>query len=148
MKERYDVQEVHICPFEFEKTGIRPELEKYPRRLCVFDNERKKVIDINNKLEYDYIETISGLYLINSSIEKIKESKRVAIFPTVTFLSDLDSKTLSKAQAIIKYLESGKKYPDGNTALNNEQYLEKVKEEEKSLKQKLSKVKKIGKIRK
>ena len=148
MKERFEIKELHICSFKLQKTGVHPELEKYPQRLCVIDNERGKAIDIKHELEYDYIETMSGLYLINSSIDKIKENKRAAIFPIITYLSMIDEKDLLRAKRIITFLESGKKYADGNTVLSNEEYLKQVQKEEDNDKNKSNKTKKIGKKQK
>ena len=130
MNERFQIAELHICTFSFENNFISPDLENYPRRICVIDKQNKIVIDINHKLKYDYIETISGLYFINESMKKIKDGRRSAIFPSTIFLDDIkDKKILESAKKIIEGLKSEKQYTDGNEFLNNEQYLKKVKEE-------------------
>lgn len=149
MKKRFEISEIHICTLKVESIGIRAELEKYPRRMCVIDNERKVAVDIKHELEYDYIESMNDSYLINSAIDKIKESKRVAIFPIDTYLSSIKDKTLLiRAKKIIEFLSSGKKYADGNIVLNNEEYLKQVELEENDSKDKSNKTKKIGKKQK
>lgn len=151
MDERFEISELSICTFKIEKGIIQPELNKYPRRLCVIDKQRRIVVDVKHKLEYDYIETVSGIYFINKSSEKIKENKRAAIFPCIMFLNDTDiedRKDLISAKEIIQKLSLGKKYEDGNLVFNNEQYLEKIEQDKKTTKNKFIKIKKIGKKQK
>lgn len=149
MQERFEISELHICTFKLEEGFIQPELKNYPRRLCVIDKQRGIVVDVKHKLEYDYIETMSGIYFINKSVEKIKENKRAAIFPSIIFLNSIDDKkNLESAKEIIEYLSLEKKYQDGNLALSNEEYLEKIQKEQKNSKSRFNKIKKIGKKQK
>ena len=57
MKNKYAINKVNICVFEFSGDSfVRPCLDKYPDlRLCVIDNEENIAIDVEHKLKYDYL---------------------------------------------------------------------------------------------
>ena len=114
MPDKYVIKDVNICTFSFDQNGnIKPNLNDYPIiRTCVIDTEKNIAIDINHELEYDYIETHSRLYFINGASKKIIENKRAAIFSY--YIMSLDKKVEDKAKSIIKRLEKGTKFPDGN----------------------------------
>ena len=141
MENRYDTFEFYICTFKIKENGVVPNITDYPyRRLCVVDNKRKKVIDIEHELEYDYIETMSQLYFINESSKKIKENKRAAIFPVIVLSLKLDQR--KKVSSIINKIENGYQFPDGNDVLSNQEYLNSFKKEKSKAKIKCFKRKK------
>ena len=128
MTNKYEILELSVCTFKLRPNGIIPNLKDYPkRRLCVIDNNRKKAIDVDHELEYNYIETVNNLYFVNESSNKIKENERAAIFPVIVLDYNQDQK--EKALDIISKLEEGYEFVDGNLALGNEEYLETLKEE-------------------
>lgn len=130
MEERFIVREIHICPFDRESIGkLKPKLEEYPPRYCVIDKEKQIAIDIELKLKYDYIETISWVHFVNQSYKKIQDDRRVAIYPYK--LMNEDSFDLVEAVKIINQLKNNYEYPDGNEVYNNEQYLEHINKETK-----------------
>ena len=61
---------------------------------------------------------------------------------------DGEDKILKQAREIIKCLEEGKTYPDGNESLSNEAYLEKVQIEKNKQEKTNAKQKNIGKKQK
>lgn len=143
MEERFSVKEIYICPVERPSVGVlKPNLE-YPTRYCVIDEEKEIAIDIKTKLKYDYIRTMSHLYFISQSYEKIKGDKRVAIIP-FKIMND-NNYDFVEAVKIINKLKSGIEFQDGNEVYNNKQYLEYIKQEALEEQKKQSKVKKITK---
>lgn len=128
MQKRFRIAETLICSFILKENGIVEPDDRYPLRLCVIDEEKEIAIDVEHKLQYDYIKTSSSIYLQHKAINHIKDNKRAAIFGCVTLESDISDKTMLKnAKDIIKSLEKNKKFIDGNSALNNDEYLEIVK---------------------
>ena len=130
MPEKYQIKDVNICTFSFDKEGsIKPNLNEYPYiRTCLIDTEKNIAIDINHEVEYDYLQTQSRLYFINGASEKIKENKRAAIFSY--YVVSVDPEVEKKAKDIVKKIEKGVKFPDGNDVLSNEDYLIRVGIEE------------------
>lgn len=125
--ERFLVAQMFICPFVIrDDKGIVPDLN-YPLRFCVIDKERKIVVDIKNKLKYDYVETISMLYFINDSLKKIRNNKRVGVFPVLPIPIDLEINELSND--IITKLENSEDFKEGNEVLSNEEYLKSIENE-------------------
>ena len=143
MNERFRIMEFCICTFDKTNEFYRPNINDYPRRLCVIDNDNGLVIDIEHGLKYDYIETINGKYAINNSLSKVESGKRSAIFPIVAF--NVDNRTMSKALKIVERLKKNETFLDGNDVLNNEEYLKKVIKDEQSFQKKLSRFFKKGK---
>ena len=128
MGERFFVREIHICPFDRTDIGkLKPNLADYPARYCVIDMEKQIAIDIELKLKYDYIETVSWLHFVNQSYKKIKGDKRVAVYP-YKLIND-NNFDLIEAVQIMNQLKNNYEYPDGNEELNNEQYLKLIKED-------------------
>ena len=129
MDKKYRVTEVNICTFEhINNKCVRPRLNDYPHaRLCVIDKQKNIAIDIYHELKYDFLETLNMTYFINGSMSKIRENKRAAIQPIITI--DLTDDEVKKASMIIKKLEDGYNFIDGNDVLSNEQYLELVEKE-------------------
>lgn len=125
--ERFLVTEMFICPFiNIDNKWIKPDLD-YPLRFCVIDKERKIVVDIKSNLKYDYVETMSMLYFINDSYKKIRNHKRVGVFPV--FPLSIDSEIIKISNDIITKLENGKDFEDGNEVLSNEEYLKLIEKE-------------------
>lgn len=139
MNERFFITQIRICTFTRtgEKT-ILPNYE-YPERICVVDNESKVAIDILDEIQYDYIETINMRHFKNKSNERIKDNKRAAIFP-VRLLS-IDDEYLKKAVKIVKKIQSGYRFLDGNAVYNNDEYLQHIQIQQEQLEKKASKQK-------
>lgn len=128
-KDRFNICEVHICTFERPKDGfIKPMLNSFPTRWCVIDNKNLVAIDINLEAKYNYIPTCSGLYMLNNASRLIQENKRAAIFNYSTIYCD--KKILEKGKEIIKKMNNGYEFVDGNEMFSNEEYLEILTEEE------------------
>lgn len=143
MKERFSINEIHICTFERINNLFKPNLNEYPLRFCVVDKSNGIVIDIEHELKYDYVETVSGLYFINESMKKIRDNKRAAIFPMT--LIDIDEDIRKRANNIINRLKSGEEFKDGNDVLGNEEYLNIVAKEKNGTQKQLQKTMMIGK---
>lgn len=126
MERNYRINMLYICSFiHLEGINITPDL-KYPPRMCVIDEKNGIAIDIKTKLKYDYLETFSRLY-IHSMIEKIKDKRRIAIPASFCLLDNKED--YIKGLEIIKQLKNGVKFKDGNTILNNEQYVDYLMDE-------------------
>lgn len=126
MEERFIINQIHICPVYKIGDIFRPDLE-YPARYCVIDKEQGIAIDIKTKLKYDYVETMSHIYFISQSYEKIKGENRVAIIPYASVLyNGYDS---LEASNIIKALKNNVEFEDGNKVYDNKSYLEYLKQE-------------------
>ena len=122
MEDRFKLEEINICPIhKIQEKFLKPDTN-YPTRYCVIDEEKEIAVDIKTKLKYDYVKTISNLYFINKSYEKIKDNKRLAILPFATFF--VDEKYRVEGNFIIDQLKNGVEFQDGNEVFNNEQYLE------------------------
>ena len=149
MDNRFEVVEIKITNFIILEDGLVKFDLTYPDRVCILDNEREIVVDIDHKLEYDYIKISPNNQLLKSSYNKIKQNKRAAIHSVPKYLNSTEQK---KVNEIIEYLKEGGQYTNGNLVLNNEQYLERIaKEIFEQQKKKLNnenpqKVKKIGSI--
>lgn len=133
---KYKVAEVQICTFEFVKGGLfRPNLNQYPiARLCVIDTKNNVAIDVKHECKYDYLETLSMLNFMNGASKKIKENKRAALCPYM-FLGFENKDDREKTYEIIKKLENGYEFIEGNDLYTNEEYLDLVfKEREEKLK--------------
>lgn len=127
MNDRFSIAIMPICTFYIKEGFVYPNTE-YPSRLCVIDNKNNIVVDVKNELKYDYIKTMSNLYVINESIKKIRENKRAAIYPA-TFLIDVSDYDRQHAENIMERLQAEEEFRDGNEALSNEEYLESLKNE-------------------
>lgn len=136
MDKKYEFCSFQICPFEItgESTKLyHPLRDKYPYRNCIFDEENRKVIDIDLEMQYDYVE-MSLMYFIGKEASRIEENKRYAILKLAPFY--YDDKIIKKAQAIREKLMHGYIFQDGND-INNEQYLSIVNsKKDKKVKQK------------
>lgn len=134
---RYEIDLLYICPFMcLDNINIVPDLG-YPPRLCVVDKVNKIAIDIENRLKYNYIDRVRRLKA-NDIKDKIADDKRVAI-PALYCLNTTEI-FYDQCLEIVKNLEKGMYFKDGNTELNNEEYLKSVTENKK--------VKKLGGFKK
>ena len=123
MNSKYDIVILRICPFNMlGGINILPDLN-YPARLCVLDREKGFAIDVETGLKYDYLETISRLY-IDSMASKIFNSRRVAIPCKLNCNTVKINKR--KASKIIIGLSQDEEFLDGNLVLDNEKYLETI----------------------
>ena len=129
MEDGFFITEMYICTFSKVGELLKPNINEYPMRFCVLDDVNKIAIDIESGLKYDYVETMSMLYFINNSYLKIKDNKRVAIFPIK--LIDIEPDMETKAHKIIKKLKNGVEFDDGNEVLDNESYLKSVTKKQK-----------------
>lgn len=130
----YEICWLQICPFvevniTSNKNLLRPlRNEDYEYRLCVFDKQKRKAIDVDLEIEYNYIET-SLLYFIGEESKKIEINKRYACFKLPLGMKNVDSGTLIKAVDVINYIEKGIEYTDGNS-ISNEEYIGILKQKE------------------
>ena len=150
MSKRFVVNEIHICPFERIRPGIlKPNIKDYPTRVCVIDEEKQIAVDIKTGLKYDYVPTISNLYFLSQSYEKIHDDKRVAVFPLLLLGND-SFNLLNEAEDIKQKLANDYEFKDGNEVYGNEQYLEYIKQEKEieAEVQESGKTKKLGKRKK
>ena len=129
MEDGFFITEMYICTFSKVGELLKPNINEYPMRFCVLDDVSKIAIDIESGLKYDYVETMSMLYFINNSYLKIKDNKRVAVFPTK--LIDIEPNIKNEAHKIIAKLKNGVEFNDGNEVLDNENYLKSVTKKQK-----------------
>ena len=133
MNKKYEIVKMHICSFDIVDESLLTNIEKYPARLCVFDKENKRVIDVKTMHEYPYLKVINMTYIPRKDNQKcIEFGKRYACIKRVTLLNfDLDSREIDECKNIINLLNLGYKFKDGNTELSNDQYLKMVNKKEK-----------------
>ena len=124
--DNYKIVKIHICNFEKKDDLWKVNLNEFPERLCIIDNNNDIAIDVETKHQYTYIRTMSMMYFLNEmEVKKLKIGKRLACFEySLLLLSTLSSEEITQCQEIIEALKQGFKYPDGNDMLTNEQYLE------------------------
>lgn len=135
---KYSICWLQICPFEISKERkFRPNREDYPYRLCVFDKNDKRVIDVKTEKEYEYIYT-SSIYFMFEEAKKIEEGRRYAIKELQSSMFPVEQEDINHAMKIIKKLENGFEFQNGNID-SNEDYLNNI------VKEKDNKVKTKGK---
>ena len=140
-EKRFRITKLHICSFEkYDDRYLKKDLEKYPERLCIIDDQTNIVIDVETKHKYEYIKTINGLYFFSEFGSKVVPiGKRVGCFEySYISIGNLSSDELRECKEIINLLKKGFSFPDGNEQLTNEQYLElinrpKLEEESKKM---------------
>lgn len=126
---RYHVCWVQICPFEKLENGIlKPNRDEYPYRLCVIDKKTDCVVDVKTHHKYDHIHT-SLIYFLQEESKKIIAGKRYAINELQSSIFLVSDEDLKNAEEIIYRLDNNIGFVEGNDILSNEQYLEKIKEE-------------------
>ena len=121
------IARLHICNFEnYNENILKMNLQKYPDRLCIIDDENDIVIDVETKHRYQYVRTINMLYFLSDfESKKVSVGKRVGCFEySYLSLDKLTSDELKQCKEIINLLKQGFIFPDGNEELTNEQYLE------------------------
>ena len=133
MNDRFKITEIRVCPFEIINDKLSPNLN-YPFRKCVIDMEKNIAVDIELNIQYDYLPTMSDLYFLSSCRDKVKDNRRVAVFPVASIL--FDEKVFISASQIIKKLMNNEELIDGNEYLCNEAYLEIVSKKEEPKKKK------------
>ena len=112
-----------ICEIESYTNGGFNLNSNAPSRLCVIIPDREIAIDVEDKLEYKYLESKSGLYLTNKVLNENLIGKRVALFAAEKSITEIkDVKTLDYIKKIIKELNSGKLYPNANDVYHKEQF--------------------------
>lgn len=131
----YGIYWIQICPFERVGGGIlKPNRDDYPYRLCVVDEKKEKVVDVNTMHEYDYVQ-ISSIYFMHEEAKKIELGKRYAIIKLPNFMFPVSDEESNLALNIIRKMEAGYGFIDGNV-FSNEDYLKIVKNEEDKVKRK------------
>lgn len=127
----YRILEMHICSFERKDNILSFDMNKYPERLCVHDKVNKIVVDVETYHQYPYIKVLNMQYFYDLNDAKLlTPSKRVGCMEYATIPYNLDKRTLRSCRTIIRMLQSGKIFPDGNEILTNEQYLEMINSSE------------------
>lgn len=145
MNDRYLLKQIFISPLKVEE-GRANHLEEYPPRICVIDTLKKKAIDIESKLSYDYVEIKNQYYIDPNSIKNLKKDERIAIRPIELFGFYNDYGDIyMKANSIVEKLEDGEVFRNGNSVLTNDQYLSFIKRENCIMNNKVKKLKKYGK---
>lgn len=140
----YRIVRMHICSFERKNGMLTFDMNKYPERLCVYDKENKFVIDVETSHKYPYVRVLyQQMFYDIEEVKSLTPDKRVGCMEYATNIYDLDKESLKKCQSIIKSLQNGKSFIEGNQTLSNEQYLEMINNMEKT-----QKTKKIGRKRK
>ena len=129
MREKYELCELQICPFErLEINGIphlKPLRNEYPYRLCIFDRNNGIAIDVMNNYSYEYIE-MSVINFYGTSYKKIKGDNRYAILRLpANSLCEVNGDVLNRAKEIRKKLEQGFDFENGNV-ISNKEYLEMI----------------------
>ena len=129
MKEKFELCELQICPFERLTVNnipyLKPLRNEYPYRLCILDRNNSIAIDIETNYLYEYIE-MSVIHFYGTSFMKIKGDNRYAILrlPANT-MCEVTNDTLKKANDIRDILNIGKVFENGNV-INNEDYLSQI----------------------
>ena len=121
------IAKIHICSFEnYNANILKYNLEKYPERICVIDEQKDIVVDVETRHQYPYIRTVNMSYFLNDSEKKkVIPGKRVGCFEYYSLsLFELSSDDLKKCNKIINLLKENYIFPEGNDELTNEQYLE------------------------
>lgn len=133
-KDNIRIARIHICTIEkADGNNIKLDLQNYPERLCVIDEENSIVIDVETKHQYPYIRTVNRLYFASEDdVARIKYGKRNAYFDYSNFLMlDFSLSELNRCKEIIEQLKQGVVFIDGNEALTNEEYLNMIKNSKK-----------------
>ena len=140
----HKIVKMHICSFERKDGMLVFDINKYPERLCVYDKQNKIVIDVETGHKYPYVRILHMRDIYHrEDASMLTPNKRVGCMEYTTFIDNIEKEQLKKCKNIIRSLQNGKTFPDGNQILSNEQYLEMINNIEKG-----EKSKKIGGKRK
>ena len=53
------IAKIHICSFEnYDENILKYNLEKYPDRICVIDEQKDIVVDVETRYQYQYVRTV------------------------------------------------------------------------------------------
>jgi len=111
---------VPICSFTINADKkIKLDIQEYPCRLCVIDESKNIIVDIEHKLKYPYINKFDIL--------KIKENrgKRIGFIQYNSLeLNKLSSDELKSCVEVVKLLNQNYTFMDGNEILSNQEYLD------------------------
>ena len=114
---------VPICTFGITETKkIKLNMVEYPCRLCIIDQTKKIIVDVEHKMKYPYISKFDLIEL-----EKNK-GKRIG-FIQYNFLEliKLSSEELKNCVDVVKLLNQDYNIKDGIQEMSNEEYLKIVK---------------------
>ena len=114
---------VPICTFGITETQkIKLNMVEYPCRLCIIDQTKKIIVDVEHKMKYPYISKFDLIEL-----EKNKGKRIGFIQFNCLELNKLSSDELKSCVEIVKLLNQDYNFKDGNDELSNEDYLKTVK---------------------
>lgn len=117
---------MHICKFnKINNNEFKINLSEYPERLCVIDESKGIVIDIETMHQYPYVNIMNMQHLCIDNFQKnIIADKRVACIEYFNFGEfELDLSTIFKYHIIKKLIKNGKSFPNGNEELTDEEFL-------------------------
>lgn len=127
MDKRFLIQQINICECNIVDGVYKFKMDEYTNRWCVLDTLTKDAIDINMRLRYKFIPTLNETYFLDDSYKKVKHGERVAINPYYTF--DIPNDIKNQAIDITDNIKAGYIYLNGNEMLDNDAYIEIIKEE-------------------
>ena len=114
---------VPICTFDItENKKIKLNIQGYPCRLCIIDERKKIIVDVEHKLKYQYINKFDLIEL-----EKNKGKRIGFIQYNFLELNKLSSEELKICVDVVKLLNQDYNFKDGNQEMSNEEYLKIVK---------------------
>lgn len=114
---------VPICTFDItENKKIKLNIQGYPCRLCIIDEIKKIIVDVEHKLKYQYINKFDLIEL-----EKNKGKRIGFIQYNFLELNKLSSEELKNCVDVVKLLNQDYNFKDGNQEMSNEEYLKIVK---------------------
>ena len=137
MNERFKITNALICPVHLNEEENLKLHKDYHLRLCVIDLQNNIAVDVEHELQYIFIRTMSGLYYKSIVASQNINNKRVVLRecdPMFGGTNDYD--LMLKAREIKNNLKNGKRYPDGNEVLSNEEYLALLNKEKTQTKEK------------
>ena len=125
--ENYKIVKMHICSFERINGVLVFDKNKYPERLCVCDKKNKIVVDVETLHRYPYVRILNQQEIYyKEDVKFLTPNMRVGCMEYVTFLSDISEDQLKQIQSIIRLLNGGYNFENGNLVLSNEQYLKMI----------------------
>lgn len=92
-------------------------------RVYAIDEKNCIAIDIDSMLSYPFINTINMQYIkTGQNLEKYSPTDRIVCCPFDLELSSLSSRSLKNVEYVIKALEAGMKFPDGNQEMSCKEF--------------------------
>ena len=117
----YKIVRMHIGSFERINGILAFDKNKYPERVCVHDKENKIVVDVETLHRYPYVRILNQQEIYyKEDVKFLTPNNRVGCMEYVTFLNDIGEEQLKQAQSIIRLLNGGYNFENGNLVLSNE----------------------------